>query len=283
MEFWLRSATLQIGPKRFSMDDLNFSFEIPFEDSEELAHANITVYNLNESSRNSIRRGDAIIVNGGYEGDIGALFIGKVAGLSHKREPADWVTKIIAAPALSEWLNSQVNKTYQKNTRARAILMDLLALFGLEVGQLQLVKDITYPRGKVCKGKLKDVLTEMIAGDCKSRFLIRQNQVIVSDPESGDERGYVLSGATGLLASNEDQTILQVETPQTTRDTNEQKEEKEQTIKRQCLLNYHLGPGMALTIQSRSLNGRFLLVRGSHVGSRTGDWKTNIEVRPLSL
>ena len=36
MDFWLRSATLQIGGNRYSMDDLAFDFEVPFEDSDEL-------------------------------------------------------------------------------------------------------------------------------------------------------------------------------------------------------------------------------------------------------
>ena len=30
MSFWMRSATLQIGSKRYGMDDLYFEFEVPF-------------------------------------------------------------------------------------------------------------------------------------------------------------------------------------------------------------------------------------------------------------
>ena len=39
MSFWMRSATLQIGNKRYGMDDLYFEFEVPFEDSDTLQTA----------------------------------------------------------------------------------------------------------------------------------------------------------------------------------------------------------------------------------------------------
>ena len=46
MKFWKRQATLQIGSKRFGMDDLYFKFTVPFEDSEKLGTATIEAYNL---------------------------------------------------------------------------------------------------------------------------------------------------------------------------------------------------------------------------------------------
>lgn len=35
MAFWIRDATLTIGNKQYSLGGLNFTFEIPFEDSDE--------------------------------------------------------------------------------------------------------------------------------------------------------------------------------------------------------------------------------------------------------
>ena len=55
MDFWLRSATLQIGGNRYSMDDLAFDFEVPFEDSDELTTATVNAYNLSANTRNSIK------------------------------------------------------------------------------------------------------------------------------------------------------------------------------------------------------------------------------------
>ena len=158
MEFWIRTATLQIGTKKYSLDDLTFDFEVPFEDSEELVTATINAYNLSAATRNGIRKGDPVIINAGYEGDMGVIFVGQVSGLSHKRSTTDWCTKITATEALDEWLTAQINKTYQKGIKAKAMLQDLLNIFGIEIGTFDLALDKEYPRGKVCKGKLKDVV-----------------------------------------------------------------------------------------------------------------------------
>jgi hypothetical protein len=64
------------------MDDLYFKFTVPFEDSEKLGTATIEAYNLSPATRNSIKKGMPIILNAGYEGDIGAIFTGKVSQVS---------------------------------------------------------------------------------------------------------------------------------------------------------------------------------------------------------
>ncbi|MEA4901849.1 phage protein [Desulfitobacterium sp.] len=280
MDFWIRDATLQIGTRRYTLDTLNFSFEIPFEDSEELTTATITATNLSADTRNSIKRGDPIIINAGYEGDIGCLFVGKAAALSHKKDATDWTTKITATVALDEWLSAQVNKTYKQSITAKAMLTDLFNIFGLEVGAFELAENKTYPRGRVCRGKLKDVLKDIIVSDCKSRMLIRPTgQLIVNKPDTGVNKGYLLSAQTGLLKATDEDEVIPIETALNTKTPTAEKEEKLKT--RASLLNYHIGPADLIKIQSQSLNGRFMVVRGRHIGSRSGDWKTEMEVRPV--
>jgi hypothetical protein len=111
VKFWKRQATLQIGSKRFGMDDLYFKFTVPFEDSEKLGTATIEAYNLSPATRNSIKKGMPIILNAGYEGDIGAIFTGKVSQVSDKHSGTEVITTIAAAEALEEWLSKEVNKT----------------------------------------------------------------------------------------------------------------------------------------------------------------------------
>lgn len=280
MANWIRDATLQIGGRKYTLDNLNFTFEIPFEDSDELTTATITATNLSPDTRNSIQKGHAIIINAGYEGDIGCLFVGKVASLSHKKDTTDWTTKIMATVALDEWLSAQVNKTYKQGITAKAMLTDLFNIFGLEVGAFELAENKSYPRGRVCRGKLKDVLKEIIVSDCKSRMLIRPTgQLIVSKPDSGVNKGYLLSPGTGLLLASDENEVIPIETDLTTKTSSSEKEEKLKT--RASLLNYHIGPADLIKIQSQSLNGRFMVVRGRHIGSRSGDWKTEMEVRPV--
>lgn len=280
MEFWTRSATVQVGDKTYSMSDFDFDFDVQFEDSEEPTTAVVTIYNLAETTRNSMKKGDPVILNAGYEGDIGVIFVGQIAGIKHSHSSTEWATKITASEALEEWLTAQVNKTYTQETTASAMVQDLLNIFGIEVGTFELVEDKTYTRGRVCKGKLKDVITEIVVSDCKSRFLIRDGRIIINDPAAGVNSGYTLSAETGLLRADDDEAKTEIETDLTTQKTPSEKDEDAQNKTRQCLLNYHIGAADEITIQSKSLNGKYLVVRGNHKGSKSGDWITEIEVKP---
>lgn len=72
--FFLRSATLQIGPLKYNMNDgFYFDFEVPFYDSDQLITASFTVYNLNPTSRQGIVKNQVVILNAGYEDDEGVL------------------------------------------------------------------------------------------------------------------------------------------------------------------------------------------------------------------
>jgi len=280
MAFFLRSATLQVGPMKYSMDDgFYFDFDVPFYDSEQLATASFTVNNLSEPSRLGIRRDQVVILNAGYEDDVGVLFVGQVAACSHKQSGVEWQTKITATAVLDQWLNAQVNKTYSENSKAEDIVRDLLDIFGLEVGAYQLVENLTYPRGRVCSGKLKDILTEIVVNECRSRLLIRANQVIINNPADGVMKGYLLTPESGLLMHSDDLDTTGISPGQTARAEGEEKAAEEKTWKRKCLLNYRLGPGDQIQVRSGDLNGKFLVVSGRHKGSPTGAWTTEIEFK----
>lgn len=280
MAFFLRSAMLQIGPLKYNMDDgFYFDFEVPFYDSDQLVTASFTVNNLSATSRAGIQKNQVVILNAGYEDDVGVLFVGQVASCRHVQQGVEWVTKITATAALDQWLNTQINKTYAENCKAEDIVRDLLNIFGLEVGVFQLVENVTYPRGRVCSGKLKDILTEIVVNECKSRLLIRTNQIIINNPADGVNKGYLLTPETGLLFTSADSDVTTVETAQTKGADAEKKAAEQKTWKRTCLLNYRMGPGDIVQIQSRDLNGMFQIVSGTHKGSQTGTWNTEIEFK----
>lgn len=280
MAFWIRAATLVIGSKKYDLDGLDFSFEIPFEDSDEPPVATVTVTNLSANTRNNIKKDDPVILNAGYEGDIGCILIGKVVGLKHKQSKVDWTSTLTVQPCAEEILRRLVNKTYKENTKALAMVKDLLNIFGVEVAKCELSKDLTYPRGRVCRGNLKQVLTEIIVRECKSRFIVRTTgQTYITKAEDGINNGLTLSPANGLLRSDEDQIPIPLETKANSQKTGE--ERKEDTISRSCLLNYNIATAEVVKVQSSDLNGKFIVVKGKHSGSRTGDWKTDMELKPF--
>ena len=280
MSFWMREASLQIGGKRYGMDDLYFEFEVPFEDSDTLQTAKFKAYNLAEATRKGIKRGDVIILNAGYEGDVGAIFVGQVSACSHKHQNTEWITEISATAAMDQWLSAKVSKTYAKGSTAKEIVSDLLNIFGLEIGEFTLAVNKVYDRGLVCSGKVKDELKKIVVNDCKSRFLIRTGSVYINDPASGLANGIVLTPQSGLLFSGNEVEESVVAVGSASQKSSSTKNEEGNYVTRECLLNYHIGPAEQITIQSKSLNGRFIVAKGKHSGSPKGNWKTTLEMRP---
>lgn len=281
MSFWIRDANLTLGNKKYTLSGLNFAFEIPFEDSDEPPVATVTITNLSENTRASIKKNDPVVLNAGYEGDVGCILIGKVTGLKHKQSGTDWTSTVTVLPCADEILGKMVSKTYAENIKASAIVRDLLNIFGVEVARCELTVDKSYPRGRVCRGNLKQVLTEIVVNECKSRFIIRTTgQIYITKATDGINGGVLLTTATGLLRSDEEKVPIPVETKLNSQKTG--KDRNEDLISRSCLLNYRIATAELVRIQSEDLNGKFVVVKGKHKGDRTGDWKTTLEVKAQS-
>ena len=279
--FFIRSASLQIGTNRYSMDDgFYFEFEIPFYDSEELASVSFKIHNLSEATRKSIVKNLPIILNAGYEDDVGVIFVGIITGAFAQLNGTEWIVDISATAVLQEWLNTEINKTYMPGTDAENILRDLLNIFGVEVGRFELKENRIYPRGRICSGKMKDVLKKIVTEECGSRMLVRDNQIMINDPSAAIYSGALLTPNTGLLASQGDNSETLVATPDEAQSTKEEKDEKGETVKIKCLLNHHIGAGDIIQVQSKARSGVYQVISGTHRGSPDGEWCTEMEIRP---
>ena len=271
--FFIRSASLQIGTNRYSMDDgFYFEFEIPFYDSEELASVSFKIHNLSEATRKSIVKNLPIILNAGYEDDVGVIFVGIINGAFAQLNGTEWIVDISATAVLQEWLNTEINKTYMPGTDAENILRDLLNIFGVEVGRFELKENRIYPRGRICSGKMKDVLKKIVTEECGSRMLVRDNQIMINDPSAAIYSGALLTPNTGLLASQGDNSETLVATPDEAQSTKEEKDEKGETVKIKCLLNHHIGAGDIIQVQSKARSGVYQVISGTHRGSPDGEW-----------
>lgn len=281
MSFWMRSGTLQVGPFKYSLDELAFEFRVPFEDTEQLMVSEIKIYNLSAATRSSIKKNQPVIINAGYENDIGVIFVGKVSEMSSVHKGLEWITTIKATEAMGEWLYKKVSKTYKAGIDAMSILKDMLNIFGMEVSRIELAVNKKYPRGKVCNGPVRNILKSIVTSDCKSILIIRHSQIIIRDPTKGANLGVLLSPGTGLLMTNNEETDkTNIIAPQDTKKTAEQRSVEAKRFSRDSLLNYRIGPGDVIRIKDKSLNGNFVVKKGEHQGSRRGDWKTTVEVVP---
>ena len=276
--FWDRAASIQINDQIYDIQNFDFDFEVNFEDGKELPEATVRIRNLAQGTRSSMKRGDLLIINAGYKNALGNIFVGQISSVEQKHETTDWVTEIVAVSAMREWLSREVSKTYQ-TTKASFVVRDLLNIFGIEPAVFELVRDVNYPFGKYCHGKVGDIISEIVTRDCESRFVINNGLVIINDPKQPVTRGVLLSAQTGLLRNSTGTMLVPLTNNLLEPLSEEEKLELNNLDTRECLLNPAILPGGLVEVQSDDLNGTFIIIRGQHVGSRSGDWLTKMELR----
>ena len=257
MNSWIRKYQLLASGMSIS-ETTEVHFRVDFDDKPEPNTAEFKLYNLSRDTISRFKRGDSIIFNAGYEGDVGTIFVGDIIKVVTDWQETDKVTTITAGDGAGAWLNTTVNKTFKAGIRASQIIRDIIGGFGLEIGEIRLAEDVTYGNGRTVHGKLQQVLRQIVE-DCKSRLTITNGVIMIRPPAAGTQTGFLLNSDTGLIGTpgyiDADDADFDVE----------------------CLLNQRITANSLLRIESRTARGNFRVVKGSHSGDDQ-NWVTQMEV-----
>lgn len=251
-KFWKRKAELLVTGKKYILDDLEIDFKVEFDDDPEANVSEINIYNLSDGSISTIKKGTNIILNAGYDGDTGTILMGKVEKSETTWEGVDKRTNIIVSEGSDTWMKAFVSKTYALGITASAILRDLSAHFGIELGDFRLTKDYTYVKGKSVSGPLQTVMKDIVK-DTESKFHVSKGKILIRPKEAGDKTGFLLSSDTGLL-----------ESPTPFEEEVDEKIIKGYRVK--MLLNHRITVDSILQIESRTAKGMFKVWKGVHYG-----------------
>lgn len=252
----MQKAEVLVAGKKFIKDDFEIDFLVNFDDDPEPNISHVMIYNLSDTTIALLKKGENIILNAGYEGDVGTILLGTIDKQETTWEGIDKVTKLTVGEGSDQWLNAYVNKSYAPGTSSQAILTDLAGMFGMELGELRLVNDITYARGRSVSGMLQSVIRQVVA-ETNSKFHISQGKILIRPWEAGTQTGFLLNADTGLI-----------ESPQPF------EEEGKAGYRVRMLLNHRITVDSILQIQSKTANGTFRVRKGSH----SGDFITEAEV-----
>lgn len=229
--------------------DLEISFEGDFDSNPDPNIYKVTIYNLNKDTISQIKKNSKIIVNAGYENDIGCVVAGRIKEAITKNESIDTVTNIEIYDLTTSWLNTVVNKSFKGSIKASQVISSITGGLGIEIGKIELAEDKVYQLGKTVLGKLSDVLKTIIVTECKSNLIVRDGRIdIVPYKNNGFETGFVLNADTGLIASP------------TKIDSQDIK--ADYTVK--MLFNYHIKSRSLIQIESKVVSGLFVVIEGKH-------------------
>lgn len=270
-----RVSELFVNQTQFDGAEFTFLFTVPFDDEKEPNISEIKIYNLTDSTINSIKKDSKIILNAGYKGDAGAILLGVVKEVKSVWQGVDRVTTIQVLDGTNTWFSMRLKKTYKAGSNAESILKDVTKMTGLQIGALKLPKNHVYKSGKTINGTLANIIKD-VAKDCGAKAHVTRGKIFIRPKNEGDNIGFLLDTEHGLISSPTP-IEKEIETSEKDKDGN-----KKRVIKKgwnvKCLLNHRITTDALIGITSKTANGIFRVESGKHDGSR---WETEMEVFPV--
>lgn len=250
------------GNLRFNNTDLDIEFDIPFDDDLEPNLSEIVIYNLSESTRNKLKRGQTLSINAGYVEDKGLILSGHIQYVTTKKVGADMATTIKVLDSVPYHASKTLQKSYKKNIKSDAVIRDLAQSIGLKIAVLNLPNNKVLTEGFSIDGEVIKVIQD-IATDCGASAYISRGQIYIRSIKEGDNNNFVLNSNTGLIGSPE----------------YFEEEKNGQTVKGykvKSLLQYRMNTASIIKLESEFVKATVRVRKGRHY-ARGNDYYTEVE------
>lgn len=269
-DLYMRVTNFSCGPTM--TDPLTIEFDIPFDDGTGTNNAEIKVYNLQDSTINSIKNKTPAVLTAGYKTDSGVIFQGVLKEKKSGWQDVNKITTFTCIDTTPEFLEKTFKKQYAKNTTASTIITDVIGFAGLQIGDMDLPVDFVYRTGKTVDGKPKKILAAL-AKDCKAKMHVTQNKVYIREKNKPTAMVVTVNKDTGLIGEPEE-ISNDVEDAQT------KEKVKRVGYKVTTLLNHRVKTDVIISLSSRKVSGSFRVEKGKHINNGTS-YYTEMEVYPL--
>ena len=272
---WGCTAIIECNGVKIKSTELDFEFNIPFDDNLEADEGEIVIYNLANSTKNALTAGSIITIKAGYNDDIGTLFKGTIKKATTRREGADRATTIkvlddIVKITISELYESgKLAETTYSGATASGILTDLLKA-AQKAGSCESYEfptpphDYTYDSDVTLDGDLETEI-RTYAEECGVSVFKVLNTIYALNI-SGDgadisgEEPIELSEDTGLIGSPEEfEEVV----------TTEGYEDTYKGVTAEMLLNHTIKATRQIRLKSEQHNGTYAIKSGSHSFDKT--------------
>lgn len=205
---YIRKYSLTIiGNSSKVITELRIKFEITKSQRSYPNIATIELYNPNEETIGLLNADPLLVLNAGYDGNLGLIFRGRIRNLFVNKVGVDRIVTIYAGDGERDWQQATYNKTVSENLNVKDIVLELINTFNISgdigVGELQgLDVPADKLRGQSLSGSSKDIL-DNIADDYNFQWSIQDGEVtIVEEDKVLDSQAIVLvKRSTGMIGS----------------------------------------------------------------------------------
>ena len=263
---FLRYIKVEIGTPTATaivIDNMRISFNIQQDVEGTAAPSVVRIYNLAEATERDINdKWTVIRVSAGYSDRLDVVLDGEILKTDQGRFGLDRITNIMMTGKTATQTVAKVNGSWPGNNLLHNVLRDIVRDMGLAIGPLNsvpndVVMDFAFD------GLASRALDQLLRGRLVTWYQ-QGNTVFFSQRNVADRNiaEFALNENNGLVG-----------TPTRT-DTG---------IKARMLLSGQVALGQILNMQSQILQGRFKIVKLSHIGDNwTGSFVTELEASTLA-
>lgn len=194
-------AKIISGGVTLKSSELDFEFNVKFDDDMEANEAEIIVYNLSQNTIKQLKKDSEISIEAGYKGDTGIVFSGYITKVKSKWEEADKVTTIKCIDDIATHTISEI--TFAAGTKASYILKTLLNKTGTPIAVFNMRRDHTYKDEQKVDGDLMENIKKY-SEVCGVSTYVNKGKIYSRHIKEGDNLYFELSEETGLIGSPEE-------------------------------------------------------------------------------
>lgn len=271
MRYYDRECAIEVSPD-IRISGLKIKFEILKSIESDKNSCRVDIYNLSEATRTRITsdNNSLIRVQAGYKENTGLVEIGQgtISNIIHNIKQPDVISTIYAKDGFSSVRNNLVSLSFDENTRLDTIIQNITELLGLPVGFTDYDGSALLKGGFSYLGPLTDAI-EQLSTQFVFNWSIQNGRFqVVNKNVGGSNSAVVLSASTGLIQDPEEI----IETKDLALETKNQ-------YKVVSLLQPQMQVGDKVRIDSRTLDGFYIVQELTHIGDTRGnDWSTTMRV-----
>lgn len=263
--FWKRNVEILIDEREWTFPKQNITFTVNFDSDTIPDTTDISIFNLSDDSINNIVSGLGIVMNAGYNSDMGTILEGVIKSASLERNGVDRELKLSCINVSNDYLNANITYMYGAGSTSEHMIRDVLGTVGIIPSVVNLASPQAYWSGFYANGPVINVIRRL-ADDADSKVINRNGDIMIVPDYGGDEDViWTLDAAHGLM------DIKPID-----EDGNPAKYQVK------MLLNHAIQPYALLNIDSDTFQGKAVVMEGTHTsGGFGGDFTTECKVIPL--
>ena len=275
MALFNRAVTVSLA-SGFSSSDLFITFNVQKTAKEQSNSCTVTIANLSEQTRNSIKEiDDVLTLSAGYEEDVGAkvIFTGDVVRIKHNINPPDIITEIECGDGIKTLRETRASTSYKDGTPAKNVLNELAKKMGLPIREIPEDIDEQYVQGFSHAGSIRDAINK-VTDRLGLEWSVQNEEIQILKKGLASKGSAInISFETGLLEYPEKLDNLRDNLTET---------QPAPGVRVKTLLNPDLIPGGKIFIEVGEFPGLYRIDRVSHTGdNRDGEFISEIEAAQL--